>query len=260
MPPDRLALTLSTLAFLAAMVQAGIALKVGRWQQNVWNIVLMALGLVGQTAFLILRGQLHGRCPLTNLYEVFIFIGWSIVLLYFFVGAAYRLSLLGLFTSPLVALLQGMALVFQTSVIRSPGAKNAVRAWMETHAALSLMAYAAFALACVTGVMFLVQERLLKQHRIASLFYQLPPIHELGKVITRLIFWGLILLSVGLAASFKLNLPSSPKLIMAWGVWAQYIIIALMLRKHVLGTRQSAWLAVGGFVVPFASLWIVTKA
>ena len=38
-------------------------------------------------------------------------------------------------------------------------------------------------MACITGVMYLVQERLLKQHRIGGLFYQLPPIQELAKAI-----------------------------------------------------------------------------
>jgi HemX protein len=257
---DRLALTLSTVAFLGAMVQAGVALKLRRWQQSGWSMVLMGMGLVGQTAFLVLRGELHGRCPLTNLFEVFIFIAWSLVLLYFLVGAAYRLSLLGLFTSPLVAALQGLGLSTDLSAPVTMAVRAPTNPWMETHAAVSLMAYAAFALAAVTGVMFLIQERLLKRHRMTALFYQLPPIHELGRVISRLILWGVLLLSVGLAASFKLALPSSPKLITAWVVWGLYVVMAVIMRWHMLGARQSAWLAVVGFGVPFASLWLVTKA
>jgi hypothetical protein len=30
--------------------------------------------------------------------------------------------------------------------------------------------------------------------------------------------------------------------------------------RHVLSPRQTAWLAVIGFLVPFVSLWLVTKA
>jgi HemX protein len=257
MPSDRLALALSTVAFLGAMVQAGVALRLKRWQDSRWSILLMGLGLIGQTAFLTLRGQLHGRCPLTNLFEVFIFIGWSLVLCYFLVGATFRLSLLGLFTSPLVALLQGLALGMEPVPTARPALANP---WMETHAAVSLMAYAAFALACVTGVMFLVEERLLKKHRLSALFYQLPPIHELEKVIHRLVYWGVLLLSIGLGASFKLALPSSPKLVVAWIVWALYAVLAGLMWKDLLGARKSAWIAVLGFAVPFASLWIVTRA
>jgi hypothetical protein len=118
---------------------------------------------------------------LTNLFEVFIFIGWCIVLLYFLVGATYRLSLLGVFTAPLVALLQTMALLSPIDHAVPPMGSGKVNPWLELHASVALIAYAAFALACITGVMFLLQDYLLKKHRIHALFHQLPPIHQLSK-------------------------------------------------------------------------------
>ena len=254
---DRTLLLLATLAFLGGLVHAVISLRAGTWKENRWHWVPMAIGLVLQTAFLYLRGQQHGRCPLTNLFEVFIFIGWCIVLLYFLVGAAYRLSLLGVFTAPMIALLQALSLIssLDSSV---PAAKTAPNPWLEIHAAISLMAYAAFALSCITGVMYLVQARLLKKHRIHNLFYQLPPIHELAKVIQRLAVLGTLLLSIGLAASFPLHLPvSNPKLVVAWVVWSLYLGINIVMWAKMLSARQTAWLAVVGFVVPLVSLWIV---
>ena len=123
------------------------------------------------------------------------------------------------------------------------------------------MAYAAFALACITGVMYLVQARLLKKHRIHGLFYQLPPIHELAKAIQRLAMLGLLLLSAGLAAAFPLHLPvSNPKLVFAWVVWGMYLAINVIMWARMLSARQIAWLAVVGFMVPLVSLWIVTAA
>ncbi len=257
---DRLFLILATLAFVGGLVHAVMALRAGKWRENRWHWVPMAVGLVFQTAFLYLRGQQHGRCPLTNLFEVFIFIGWCIVLLYFLVGATYRLSLLGVFTAPMIALLQALSLIssWDTS---SPALRGPPNPWLEIHAAVSLMAYAAFALACITGVMYLVQARLLKKHKIHSLFYQLPPIHELAKAIQRLAVLGTLLLSAGLAASLPLHLPvSSPKLIFAWVVWGLYLAINVIMWGRMLSARQTAWLAVVGFVVPLVSLWIVTSA
>ncbi len=257
---DRTLLILATLAFLGGLVHAIVSLRAGTWRENRWHWVPMAAGLVLQTAFLYLRGQEHGRCPLTNLFEVFIFIGWCIVLLYFLVGATYRLSLLGVFTAPMIALLQVLALL--SSLDKSvPALRGPPNPWLEIHAAVSLMAYAAFALACITGVMYLVQARLLKKHRIHGLFYQLPPIHELAKAIHRLAVLGLLLLSAGLAASVPLHLPvSNPKLIFAWVVWGTYLAINVVMWARMLSARQTAWLAVVGFVVPLVSLWIVTAA
>ena len=257
---DRTLLILATLAFLGGLMHAIVSLRAGTWRENRWHWVPMAVGLVFQTAFLYLRGQQHGRCPLTNLFEVFIFIGWCIVLLYFLVGATYRLSLLGVFTAPMIALLQGLSLL--SSLDKSvPLPRGAPNPWLEIHAAVSLMAYAAFALACITGVMYLVQARLLKKHRIHGLFYQLPPIHELAKAIQRLAMLGLLLLSAGLAAAFPLHLPvSNPKLVFAWVVWGMYLAINVIMWARMLSARQIAWLAVVGLMVPLVSLWIVTAA
>src|SRR6266480_4227488 len=76
-----------------------------------FNFLAVGLGFIFQTAFLSVRGHALGRCPLTNLFEVFVFLAWSVALMYMLVGPLYRLSLMGAFTAPLVVLLQGFALV-----------------------------------------------------------------------------------------------------------------------------------------------------
>ena len=75
------------------------------------NFFAILTGFLCQTAFLYLRGQTVGRCPLTSLFEVLIFLSWSTVLFYLLIGPAYRLSLLGAFTSPLAFLFQVGALL-----------------------------------------------------------------------------------------------------------------------------------------------------
>jgi ABC-type uncharacterized transport system permease subunit len=116
-------------------------------------------------------------------------------------------------------------------------------------------------MAAVTGVMFLLQERLLKSHRIGQLFFQLPPIRELSKAILRLVVLGVLLLSVALGLTFALE-PStgvtSSKMVFAWSVWGLYAVIALLMWRHSVSPRRTAWLAVAGFSLPFVSLWIVS--
>ncbi|MCE9518393.1 MAG: cytochrome c biogenesis protein CcsA [Verrucomicrobia bacterium] len=259
METTRLLLTLSTAAFIGAVVQAVLALRAGQWRESNWHLAPMALGFIFQCAFLYLRGQEHGRCPLTNQFEIFIFIGWSIMLLYFLVGAAYRLSLLGVFTAPLLAILQTLALLSPLDQTTAP-ARGAVNAWKELHASVALIGYAAFALACITGVMFLLQDRLLKRHRINALFHQLPPIHDLAKAITRMMLLGVVLLSIALAASFQIKIPiTNIKMLFAWGVWALYIINLLLMWRRQISARQTAWLAIGSFAVVFVSIWMIAK-
>ena len=179
------------------------------------------------------------------------------MLLYFLVGAAYRLSLLGVFTAPLLAILQTLALLSPLdNASAAPRAR--INPWLEIHAAVALIAYAAFALACITGVMFLLQDRLLKRHRMNALFHQLPPIHDLAKAITRMVFLGVVLLSIALAASFQIGIPiTNTKMLFSWGVWALYLANLLLMWHHSVGAKQTAWLAVGGFAVVFISIWII---
>ena len=116
-----------------------------------FNFLAVGLGFVFQTAFLYLRGHALGRCPITNLFEVIIFVAWSIALFYMVVGPAYRLSLMGAFTAPLVVLLQLTALIAPIDHLYQ--GRLAPNSWLEFHASISLVAYGAFALACIAGVM-----------------------------------------------------------------------------------------------------------
>ena len=257
MDTPHLFLLLSTLAFIGGVIHAVIVLRAGRWRESKWHSLPMTAGFLFQSAFLYLRGQAEGRCPLGNKFEVFIFIGWCIVLLYFVVGVAYRLSLLGVFTAPLVALLQTTALFMPAETVAHPYKKMNV--WEHLHAPLAMIAYAAFAFACITGIMFLVQDRLLKRHRIHALFHQLPPIHDLSKAILRLVLFGEVLFAFVMFISLQINAPiTSAKMLVSWGVLALYAVILLLMLCRTLTARQTAWLAVFGFCIPIFSLWIVT--
>src|SRR6266404_4589235 len=108
---DRQLLIVSTLCFFTALLRTLFAARDGTSLHGRFNFFAIALGFLFQTAFLSVRGHELKRCPLTNLFEVFVFLAWSVALIYMLVGPAYRLSLMGAFTAPLVVLLQGFALL-----------------------------------------------------------------------------------------------------------------------------------------------------
>lgn len=259
MDSARLYLLLSTIFFVGGLLHAMVAIRAGQWKENKWHVAPMAVGFLFQTLFLYERVKIHGHCPRTNLGEIFVFIGWSLVLLYFLVGTAYRLSLLGVFTAPLLAALQTWVLL---SPMPPPSEKvmaSKVNPWLEMHASMALMSYAAFALACVTGVMFLLQDYLLKRHRIHALFHQLPPIQNLSRTVSRMVGLGVLLLGIAMLCTFKIVDPIPPaKQFVGWAVLAFYAVILLLMWLHTLGSRHAAWLAVLGFAAPFLSLWVVT--
>jgi len=114
-------LAISTAFFLGGFLFALAMLRSGR-RRPVANMAVMGAGFVFQCLFLFLRGELHGRCPITSGPEVLVFVSWSIVIMYFVVGKAFRLSLIGLFTAPIVFLFQAVALAWLAAGPRSPPA------------------------------------------------------------------------------------------------------------------------------------------
>jgi HemX protein len=253
---DRLLLVLSSLCFLAGFAYTLYGVRIGRGPRGNVSFLAMGLGFMFQTGFLFRRGESLGRCPLTNLFEVLIFLSWSIVLLYLVVGAAYRLSPLGSFTAPLV-------LVFQTFAMIAPIDERheipvALSPWIEFHAAVAIIAYGAFALAGIAGVTYLVQERQLKTHRLRSIFFHLPPIMHLAVATKRLIAVGFILLSAGLLAGFWAGIPNNPlKLFWAVGVWVLYASLLQAEWWKQLSPKRVALMSVLAFAISVSSLWWV---
>jgi len=232
-------------------------LRGGVFRPARFNFLVIGLGFVFQTAFLSVRGRALGRCPLTNLFEVFIFVAWSIALFYMLVGPAYRLSLMGAFTAPVVFLLQTFALV--APIDQQHRFKLPPNRWLEFHASFSTLAYGAFALACIAGVMYLVQERQLKTHHLHSLFYHLPPLPDLFGAITRLLWWGFALYTVGLVSGFFTGEPLPwPQVVWAIAVWVLYGLILQGRHWHRLAPRRVAALCIIGFSAALGLLWGIT--
>lgn len=248
---DRLPLILSTLCFLLGFAATLASLKLGHFRPRRFNLAMMGAGFLLLTSFLSQRGRAIGHCPLTNLFEVLVFLCWSIALFYLLIGPAYRLSLLGMFTEPLLLLILGVALIAPIDAPH-PLVFPPHSPWLEFHAAVSIMAYGAFALAGVAGVMYLAQERQLKTRRLGTIFFQMPPITDLAKANMRLLWSGLLLLTAGLAAAGAIRVPVALGVVI-WGgaMWFSYLLLLLARR---LGPRRVAIFSVVVFVLSVTAL------
>lgn len=251
---DRQLLVVSTICYFAAVVRMVASLRAGVFRPGRFNFLAIGLGFIFQAAFLSIRGHELHRCPLTNLFEVLIFLAWSVALIYLLIGPAYRLSLMGAFTAPLVFLIQALALIMPIDV-RHP-AKAPASSWLEFHASISIVAYGAFALACVAGVMYLVQERQLKTHQLHSIFYHLPPLSDLFAAITRLLWLGFVLYTLGLASGFFIDEPlPRVQVFCSFGVWLLYAAILQGRHLRRLAPTRVAALCIIGFGAALTLLW-----
>ena len=253
---DRQLLIASTLCFFTALVRTLLAARDGISLHGRFNFFAIGLGFLFQTAFLSIRGHALGQCPLTNLFEVFVFLAWSVALIYLVIGPAYRLSLMGAFTAPLVFLIQTFALLAPIDIPHPTRLR--ANPWLEFHASISMIAYGAFALACVAGVMYLVQDRQLKTHQLRSIFYHLPPLTNLFSALTRLLWLGFGLYTVGLVSGFFTGGPLPRlKMICAFAVWLFYGTILQGRHLHRLAPKRIATLCILAFSAAVSVLWAI---
>jgi len=225
-------------------------LSVHRGIRSRWTVVWMVAAFLCQIGFLSVRGEARGACPLGDLGEILAFLGWSLTLFYLVVGPPYRLSLLGVFTAPVVVVFQAAALM--PGVLKSsPERVIDTDPWRETHAAMSVLSYGALALAAVAAVMFLVLDHQLKEHHLKSgLFRNLPPVRELLQSMMRLLWIGCLLLTIGIVAGFLMpHAGGYGHFVAAVATWIGYA--GLMTLKTVRGLtgRRMALAAVGLFLI-----------
>ena len=227
---------------------------------TVWhrlNVALLLAGFVAHTAFLYWRGQAVQRCPLTNTFEVQAFVAWAMVLFYLLIGPAYRVSLLGAFTAPVALAITALALLLPVDVARAEPLKRSP--WVELHAAIAILAWGAFAVAAIIGVMYLVQRRLLKTRQAGAMLFLLPALDQMEVVMWRLLALGSALYTVGMVGG-----AISQKVVGAWplpkvawvtAVWLVYAALVLARAVNRWHGRRFAVGAIVAFVFSLVGFW-----
>jgi ABC-type uncharacterized transport system permease subunit len=251
---DRLWVWMALYGFSLASAYSAYSLVTGKFMAPRLTFGLISAGFVCQTLFLVDRGHQIGRCPITNFFELLVFLGWSMILIYLLIGSSYRLSLLGVITAPFVSVLNIWALLSSDHPLRT--GHQAVNPWLEAHTSFSIVACGAFALAGVAGLMYLFQERQLKTRKPGSIFFRLPPITTLTIANSRLLWVGFVLFTVGLGSGFFIGQEVDWRKV-AWSVlvWALYGGILLGRLRHTMGAKWIATLSIIAFSLLLSVFW-----
>ncbi|MDD3180336.1 MAG: cytochrome c biogenesis protein CcsA [Opitutaceae bacterium] len=210
---------------------------------------LLVGGLLLQMSGLYLRGAATGGCPLGNKFEIVQFVAWSAMVLYFVVGPAFRVSLLGLFTAGYAAVLALVSLLIPAWDAMRGEKLFGNNPWVELHASLAVFSYGVFGILALTSLMHLLQNFSLKQKQLNGLFWFLPSIKALDQINFRLLATGLVILSFSLgvgATWFCQDIKSvdSTKLLATAGVWLAYFIVLLLRWRGRLYSNRFAWVCI----------------
>ena len=188
----RLTVFLYAVAALAHMTHV-VTLKA---PVRVWATRLTWIAFGAHTLLLLGRYAAAGYTPVTSLHEAYSFFGWCVTGLYLLFQMRYQLPSLGAFATPVALVLLFGAASTPGEIAPLPPALQS--GWLPVHVVLLFIGNGAFALAAASSVMYLLQERQLKQKKLGSLFHRLPNIDVLDEINYRCITVGFPLLTLGI--------------------------------------------------------------
>lgn len=156
-------------------------------------------GFLCHCAALLLRFIEVGHTPVASLYESLSFFAWALVGTFILFDLRYRLAVLGAFVCPLAVLLM---LVGSAVIIGGvePQQVNPVLSsrWFPVHVTFAFLGYAVFGIAFAAGIMYLLQERMLKSKRFSALYYKLPSLDILDSINYKCLTFGFPLMTLGI--------------------------------------------------------------
>jgi len=218
-----------------------------------FSITATSLGFCSHLLGLLFRTIQLGYLPLTNLTEAMSFFSWALVLTFLVVEYRYRIHILGTFILPL-------ALVSIIPAAALPMAEKSLdprlnSAWLMIHTPLALLGVVSFAMAFVMGVMYLIQERLLKSKRFNSLYYKLPSLDLLDNLNRKAVYLGFPLLTLGILTGALWGKYAwgsywtwAPKQTLTLVTWVFYLVV--LHGRLTIGwqAKKAAYLSIIGFL------------
>ena len=156
--------------------------------------LLVVAGLVLHYLALLERSRWENNVPYNDLYGSLSLFAWLLAATYLGLEVFHRERSVGALVMPVVLI------VFMLSVARTPVARVSVPAGgplLALHITMNVLGYAAFALSFVLSVIYLIQNRLLRDHRLRTLVWRFPALEVLERMSRSSVAVGLVSLVVG---------------------------------------------------------------
>ncbi len=125
--------------------------------------------------------------------------------------------------------------------------------WLFLHVALLLAAYAALLISLIASVLYLIQERRLKQKRTSQARSWLPPLETTDQIALKSLLFGLPCMTAGLLIGSVVALETigpaffaDPKVLLSLAMWVVYVAMIYIRRHSGLRGRRAIYLS--GFV------------
>ena len=156
-------------------------------------------GFVSHCAALLFRFIEVGHTPVASLYESLSFFAWALVGAFILFDLRYRLAVLGAFVCPLAVVLMLVGSAVIIGGVEPQQANPVLQSkWFPVHVTFAFLGYAVFGIAFAAGIMYLLQERMLKSKRFSALYYKLPSLDTLDSINYKCLTFGFPLMTLGI--------------------------------------------------------------
>jgi cytochrome c-type biogenesis protein CcsB len=189
------------------------------------------------------------------MYESLVFFAWAIAIFYLGLEWKYKNRILGAFSMP-------FAFVSMAYASFSPQFGKEIKPlipalqsnWLIAHVITCFVGYAAFAVACGIGIMYLLKDRKTKEAP-GSLLASLPELKVIDDIIHKTLVFGFLWLTAGIItgavwanSAWGTYWSWDPK--ETWSLITWFVYAATLHARFTRGWggRRIAWLAVLGFI------------
>jgi len=159
----------------------------------------LAAGIVLHYLALLERSRWVHSVPYRDLYGSMSLFAWLLAVTYLGLEFFHRQRSVGPFVLPFVLVLFLFANLSPATPPPPPPAKGSLFA---LHVTLNILAYSAFALSFVLSAIYLLQNRLLRDRRLGTVFWRFPALEVLERMSRSSVIVGVMSLSIGIALGF----------------------------------------------------------
>jgi len=221
---------------------------------GMWSHRILLLGFALHTISLLIGYYRLGAVPALSFKATLTFFSWTIVAAYIIFHAKFGIMVLGSFAAPLSVILMILSSTIPISAVTVRPIFKGL--WLPLHVTTSLLGDGIFLIACIAGIMYLIQERQIKKKRFGAFYTRLPSLNILDSINYHAISYGFLLLTIGMITGSIVAQGAhgaywrwDPKEVWSLLTWLCYAI--LLHQRVAIGWRgrRSALMAIACFFI-----------
>ncbi len=224
----------------------------------------LAAGILLHYLALLERSRWVHSVPYQDLYGSMSLFGWLLGITYLGLELWHRQRSVGPFVLPFVIVLF-LVPAFEPKGAPPP-APPAHGPLFAFHVTMNILAYSAFTLAFVLSLIYLLQNHVLRDRRLSTVFWRFPALEVLERMSRSSVIVGMITLAVGMTLGFMWAhrirgsyFSGDPKEIITVMIFVLYAGYLWLSRKTTWRGARASLLCIVCYLLPILSLTVVNR-